>query len=56
MFNNRQRGSAFWGTIIGTSLGIVLSSRVSPLNRKRMAKTARKVGSNLRNGMSSLWR
>lgn len=56
MFNNRYRGSAFWGTIIGTSLGIVLSSRVSPMNRRRMMKTARRVGSNLKDGMNSLWR
>lgn len=56
MFNNKNRSGAFWGTIIGTSLGVVLSSRISPLNKKRVMKTARKVRTNLKDGMNNLWR
>lgn len=55
LFNNRYRSGAFLGTILGTSLGIIFSSKMGPLNRKRMMKTARKVRSNLRDGMNSLW-
>lgn len=55
LFNNRYRNGAFWGTVIGTSLGFILSSKMGPLNRKRMMRTARKVRSNLKEGMNSLW-
>lgn len=56
LFNNKNRSGAFWGTIIGTSLGVVLSSRISPLSKKRVMKTARKVRTNLKDGMNNLWR
>lgn len=54
--NNKYRNGAFWGTVIGTSLGIVLSSKVSPLSKRRMMKTARKVRTSLKDGVNSLWR
>lgn len=53
--NNRYRNGAFWGTVIGTSLGIILSSRMTPMNRRKMMRTARKVKDNLMDGMNSLW-
>lgn len=55
MFNNRSRNGAFWGTVIGTSLGIILSSTMGPMNRKRIMRSARKMGANLKDGMNSLW-
>ncbi|WP_353096732.1 hypothetical protein [Tissierella praeacuta] len=55
MFNNRDKSKAFWGTVIGTSLGIVISSAITPMSRKRVMKSARKMGANLKDGMSSLW-
>ncbi|NLV88505.1 MAG: hypothetical protein GX021_03975 [Tissierellia bacterium] len=55
MFNRNRNNGAFWGTVIGTSLGIILSSRMKPLNTRRMMKLARKVRSNVVDGMSSLW-
>ena len=55
LFNNRYRNGAFWGTVIGTSLGIVVSSTMKPMNRKRMMRTARKMRSNLKDGMNFFW-
>ncbi len=55
LFNNRSKNGAFWGTVIGTSLGVILSSKMVPLNRKRIMRTARKVRTNLKDGMNSLW-
>lgn len=50
-----RNNGAFWGTVIGTSLGIIISSRMKPFNSKKMIKLARKVKSNIWDGMSSLW-
>lgn len=55
MFNSRYKNGAFWGTVIGTSVGIILTSKVTPMSRKRMMKSARKVKSSLKDGMNSLW-
>lgn len=55
MLNRNRTNGAFWGTVIGTSLGIILSSRMKPINSRRMMKVARKVKSNVMDGMSSLW-
>ncbi len=55
LFNNRYKNGAFWGTVIGTSLGIIITSKMTPLNKKKMMRTARKVRTNLRDGMNSLW-
>ncbi|CAK7053729.1 hypothetical protein ACF3M2_16745 [Tissierella carlieri] len=55
MFNNRYKNGAFWGTVIGTSLGIIITSKMTPLNKKKMMRTARKVRTNLRDGMNSFW-
>lgn len=56
MFNNNKRtNGAFWGTIVGTSIGIIISSQMSPLNRKKMMRSAKKASSSLKNGISSFW-
>ncbi len=55
LFNNRSRNGMFWGTVIGTSLGVILTSKMMPLNRKRIMRTARRVRTNLKDGMNSLW-
>lgn len=55
MFNNRYKNGAFWGTIIGTSVGIMLTSNMTPLSRKRMMRSARRMKSSLKDGMNSLW-
>lgn len=55
MFNNKYNNGAFWGTVIGTSIGIILSSKMTPMNRRKMMRTAKKVGSNLKDGVTSLW-
>ena len=56
MFNNNKRkNGAFWGTVMGTTIGIIVSSQMSPMNRKKMMRTARKASSNLKDGITSLW-
>ena len=55
MFNNGYKNNAFWGTIIGKSLGIVISSAITPINKRKMMKSARKMRANLKDGMNSLW-
>jgi len=55
MFDRNRNYGAFLGTVIGTSLGIILSSRMKPFNSRKMMKLARKVKSNVVDGMSSLW-
>lgn len=54
--NNKYKNGAFWGTIIGTSIGIVISSKMGPLNSRKMMRSARKVKSNFKGGMNSLWK
>jgi len=54
--NNKYKNGAFWGTVIGTSIGIVISSKMGILNSKRMMRSARKVKSNIKDGMNSLWK
>lgn len=55
MFNNRNKNGAFWGTVVGTSMGIILSSKMMPFNKRGMMKTARRMKSSLKDGMNSLW-
>lgn len=54
--NNKYKNGAFWGTVIGTSIGIVITSKMSTLNSRRMKRSAKKVKSNLKDGMNSLWK
>lgn len=54
--NNKYKNGAFWGTVIGTSIGIVISSKMGAMNSKRMMRSARKVKSNIKDGMNSLWK
>lgn len=53
--NNKYNNRAFWGTVIGTSIGIIVSSQISPLNKRKMMRTARKVKSNFKDGVNNLW-
>jgi hypothetical protein len=53
--NNKRSNKALWGTILGTSLGIIISSQMPPLNRKKMMRSARKASANLMDGITSLW-
>lgn len=55
LFNNRFNNGAFWGTVIGTSLGIVISAKMAPMNRRRMMRTAKRVRNTFKDGMNSLW-
>lgn len=55
LFSNRYNNGAFWGTVIGTSLGIIISSKVAPLNRRKMMRTAKRAKNSFMDGMNSLW-
>ncbi|MBU5426711.1 hypothetical protein KQI41_09860 [Tissierella pigra] len=58
MFNSRNKynNGAFWGTIIGTSIGIIISNQMTPMNRKKMMRSTKKMSSNLIDGMNNLWK
>lgn len=55
MFNNRNRNGALWGTILGASMGIFLGSKMTPMNRRRMMRKARRATSNFKDGIDSWW-
>ena len=55
MNNNRFKNGALFGGILGASLGIIFSTRMGPMKRRRLMRTARRAGSTLRNGINSLW-
>jgi gas vesicle protein len=56
MNNNGFKNGALFGTIVGTSLGMMFGTRMSPIQRKKIARTAKRATSTLKNGVSSLWR
>lgn len=56
LFNNKYNNRAFWGTVIGTSLGVIISSQMTPKSRRRMMKTARRAKNTVKDGMNTLWK
>ncbi|NMB27035.1 MAG: hypothetical protein GX987_03140 [Tissierellia bacterium] len=55
MNNNGFRSGALLGSIIGASLGMIFGTRMGPMKRRRLMRTARRASSTLRNGINSLW-
>lgn len=55
MNNNGFRNGALLGSIIGASLGMIFGTRMGPMKRRRLMRTARRASSTLRNGINSLW-
>lgn len=55
MFNNKYKNGAFWGTVIGTSVGIMLTSNMTQVSRKRIMRSARRMKSSLKDSVNSLW-
>lgn len=51
MKNNKGSNGVFWGTILGTSIGLIVSSQMTPMNKKKLKKTARKASSNFKDMM-----
>lgn len=49
--NNKSSNGAFWGTILGTSIGLIISSQMTPMNKRRIKKTAKRATTNLRDMM-----
>ncbi len=56
MNNNGFRNGAFLGSIIGASLGMIFGTRMGPMQRRKIMRTARRAKSTLRDGMDFLWR
>jgi hypothetical protein len=44
-----------WGTIFGVSMGLVIGSRMTSSNRKKMMRKTKKVTSNMMDGIQSIW-
>ena len=55
MNNNRFTNGALFGSIIGASLGIIFGTRMGPLKKRKLIRTARRAKSTLRDGINSLW-
>lgn len=55
MNNSRFKNGALFGSIIGASLGIIFGTRMGPMKRRRLMRTARRASSTLKNGINSLW-
>ncbi|CCQ97592.1 conserved hypothetical protein [[Clostridium] ultunense Esp] len=55
MNNNGFRNGALLGSILGASLGMFFGTRMGPMQRRRIMRTAKRAKSTLLNGMNSLW-
>lgn len=55
MNNNGFRNGALLGSILGASVGMIFGTRMWPMQRRRIMRTARRAKSTLFNGMNSLW-
>lgn len=49
--NNRKSNGAFWGTILGTSIGLIINSQMTPMSKKKIKKTAKRATSNIKDMM-----
>jgi surface antigen len=56
MNNNGFKNGALFGTLLGASLGMIFGTRMSPFQKRKIMKTARRASSTLKNGVNSLWR
>lgn len=53
MFDNMNK--KLWGTVLGVSMGLMLGSRISPSNRKKMMKKTKKTTANMIEGIQDMW-
>ena len=51
MRKSKNSMGTFWGTILGTSIGLIVGSQITPMNKRKIKKTARKATSNLKDMM-----
>ena len=56
MKNNGFKNGALFGSIVGTSLGMIFGTRMSLMQKRKIMRTARRATSTLRNGMNTLWK
>ena len=55
MNNNGFKNGALLGSIIGASLGMFFGARMNPIQKRKIARNARRATSALKNGVNSLW-
>lgn len=59
VFTLKERGDnmnkKIWGTIVGLSMGMVVASKLTPENRRRMMKKTKKTTSSIMNGIGDMW-
>ncbi|MBU5440205.1 hypothetical protein KQI42_19610 [Tissierella sp. MSJ-40] len=55
MNNNGFRNGAFWGSLLGASVGMYFGTKMTPMQRRKMMKSARRATTTLRDGISSFW-
>lgn len=56
MNNNGFRNGTLFGSILGASLGMFLSKRMSPWQKRKIMRTARRAKSTFMDGIDNLWR
>lgn len=49
--SNKKTNGTLWGTIIGTSIGLMIGSQITPMNKRKIMRSAKKAGSNLKDMM-----
>jgi gas vesicle protein len=55
MNNNGFKNGALFGTIVGTSLGMIFGTKMGPMQKRKVMRSARRATSTLKNGINSLW-
>ncbi len=53
MFKNRGKSTAIMGTIIGASMGIIIGTQMTPMNRRKIMRKARRATESLKDGLDS---
>lgn len=51
MKKSKKRNGTLWGTILGTSIGLMVASQITPMNRRKIKRTARKASENIKDMM-----
>ena len=51
MKKNKQRNGSLWGALLGTSIGLMVGSQMTPMNRRKIKRTARKASENIKDMM-----
>ena len=55
MNNNGFKNGALLGSIVGASLGMIFGTRMNPMKKRKIMRSARRAKSTLKNGMNFVW-